>query len=662
MPVWQGASTGGIDLSGLGRQPGQLTPMPVPGFENEGTDDMRVGLSRREVATAANRPVPSTVAIKLVDYVPDLNRGFEEIYRMFIAHFASLTATPGPLTAFAEDKVRVLRRSTVEYGAVLNTSLHPDLIRDGLDLDRHFDRLWRRTALDPTLAAFVPHERMDLWNNDIPVFWASAAGRAVQDSVGEVVPVSLDSSALDAVLTKAGKLCEGDLARQLWLMQASVQAASTDLERGSPIASVLVADPPPDAVSPADRAVAHAVRLADRLGELAYISKSDISWIGPYLSAGTKWRLGRLGPDLCTGIGGIALFLATLASITEEGRHARWAELAANTVRAQLERGDLQGQGGMAGLGGALYVLTRLGCINSDDRLLDAAERLIEDVESAIKTDLILDIIGGAAGSIGGLLALYTVRPADRILHVLKICAERLVDQARPVGDGVGWLPATFTAGGLANLPLSGFAHGNAGVAWALIRTGYVLRDQRFISVARAGLRYERSLFDPQEQNWLDLRRDPGTPAAETPPKAFMTAWCHGAAGIGLSRLAMQAGFADDRLEDEIQTAVGTVWRNGFGANHSLCHGDLGNVDFLIQAQATDDQRNKALRRIVASVDQFGGIPGTPLGVETPGLLTGSAGIGYGLLRAARPNLVPSVLTLQAFPDRPVADDTVGLR
>ena len=33
--------------------------------------------------------------------------------------------------------------------------------------------------------------------------------------------------------------------------------------------------------------------------------------------------------------------------------------------------------------------------------------------------------------------------------------------------------------------------------------------------------------------------------------------------------------------------------------------------------------------------------------VETPGLLSGLAGIGFGLLRAARPELVPSVLALE---------------
>jgi lantibiotic modifying enzyme len=37
---------------------------------------------------------------------------------------------------------------------------------------------------------------------------------------------------------------------------------------------------------------------------------------------------------------------------------------------------------------------------------------------------------------------------------------------------------------------------------------------------------------------------------------------------------------------------------------------------------------------------------GVPAGVETPGLMLGLAGIGYGLLRLGLPNRIPSLLSL----------------
>jgi lantibiotic modifying enzyme len=50
------------------------------------------------------------------------------------------------------------------------------------------------------------------------------------------------------------------------------------------------------------------------------------------------------------------------------------------------------------------------------------------------------------------------------------------------------------------------------------------------------------------------------------------------------------------------------------------------------------------------SIDEHGWISGVPHGVETPGLLLGLAGTGYGLLRMAAPDRVPSVLTLDPWP------------
>jgi lantibiotic modifying enzyme len=49
---------------------------------------------------------------------------------------------------------------------------------------------------------------------------------------------------------------------------------------------------------------------------------------------------------------------------------------------------------------------------------------------------------------------------------------------------------------------------------------------------------------------------------------------------------------------------------------------------------------------LLASISQHGWVTGAPFGVETPGFMTGLAGIGYELLRLASPEQVPSVLSL----------------
>jgi lantibiotic modifying enzyme len=108
----------------------------------------------------------------------------------------------------------------------------------------------------------------------------------------------------------------------------------------------------------------------------------------------------------------------------------------------------------------------------------------------------------------------------------------------------------------------------------------------------------------------------------------------------------------DPATQEEIAAAVRTTSRSGFGHNHSLCHGDLGNLELLLHAsrlpggQRWRDDLERVTSRIVASIEADGWLCGNPLNVESPGLMTGLAGIGHGLLRLADPARVPSVLVL----------------
>lgn len=103
----------------------------------------------------------------------------------------------------------------------------------------------------------------------------------------------------------------------------------------------------------------------------------------------------------------------------------------------------------------------------------------------------------------------------------------------------------------------------------------------------------------------------------------------------------------------EIRTAVRATLAEGFGFNHSLCHGDLGNLELVREAgrvledEALEAEAKRIAGRVLAQIEQEGPRCGASIHTEIPGLLTGLAGIGYGLLRAARPDQVPSVLLLE---------------
>lgn len=105
-------------------------------------------------------------------------------------------------------------------------------------------------------------------------------------------------------------------------------------------------------------------------------------------------------------------------------------------------------------------------------------------------------------------------------------------------------------------------------------------------------------------------------------------------------------------MYEEVRVALRTTLAKGFGGNHSLCHGDLGNLDFAFRAvELFDDpdlivQLGELTTTVIDDILDNGWRCGNPMNVDSPGLMTGISGIGYGLLRLAEPRSVPCVLTL----------------
>ena len=491
----------------------------------------------------------------------------------------------------------------------------------------------------------IPAEREDLWQGDIPLFTTHARSRDLWSSAGGRIASFFDEPGLTLVRRRVQRLSETDLERQRWFIRASL----TTLAMGGEHALWASYSPTePKAMASRERLLAAAHTAGDRLDVLALRgdAHAEASWIGLTLVGEKHWLLVPTGLDLYDGVPGVALFLAYLGEITGEARHTSLARAALTTMRRQIVQNKtaITAVGGFDGWGGLIYVLTHLAALWSEPALLIEAEALVELLPVLIESDESLDIISGAAGGIGGLLSLYKCARSERVLDVAVQCGDRLIQQNRRQFEDQGWASKV----GPSQL-LAGFSHGAAGMAWALLELAAATGEARFRDSAREAIAYERSLFSSAAGNWPDLRE-----SAKVDGQArFSSAWCHGAPGIGLARLGSLAHLDDPEIRAEIDVALRTTLAQGFGSNHSLCHGDLGNLQLLLQAsQVLPDPQWKAQTRLIAStilesIHQHGWLCGVPLGVETPGLMTGLAGIGYGLLRLAEPERVPSVLTLE---------------
>jgi type 2 lantibiotic biosynthesis protein LanM len=619
LPMLVTSQEGAIDLSGLGGDPGSTAPFASASWDGGGTDTMRVVRKHLEFAGGRNRPAVEGAAADLASFTGTLIGGFNAAYQAIAEHREEL----GELAQrFARVQVRIVLRATQTYATLLNEGTHPDLLRDGLNRDRHYSYLWAASAGDPSFCQVVPYELADLWAGDVPIFATEPGSRDLWTSQGERLPGFFHRSGLERVRAKLAGLGEADRERQVWIIEAALATRPGTLTQPR--------DETPEA--PTVSLVEAATRIGDRLTELSIERDGRISWLGLEMATETTWRVGPLRWDLYSGAPGVALFLRYLATITGDqsyldlARRALWPLPALfqnfEGVPAESLRNMAQLRG-FAGLPGLAYALTHLGEPELADRAISLIGQLTEGDESH-------DILNGSAGTIGAMLAVHEHTGGAEPLRIAAACGEHLLANARPAGAGLTWpsMPG-------ASQPLTGFSHGAAGIGWALIRLGRATGAGRFTDAGLAAFAYEHELYRPQWANWPDFRG--GGLASE-----HMFAWCHGAPGIGLARVALGPELSDGFAVDLGRAVTGTL-ENGFGQNHSLCHGDLGSAELLSLAGHAEAALRAGAR--VASATQWR--CGTPNHVPTPGLMTGLAGIGLGLLRLAEPRRVPSVLLLE---------------
>jgi type 2 lantibiotic biosynthesis protein LanM len=646
--VWLDEAFEGIDISGIGATDGQLSPIAVLRWEGTGTDQMRFERQRIRMSAEKHRPRVADLEIDTLDYLDDILDGFTRMYRLLLEHRGELLADTGPLAPFADDEIRVILRSTQTYGRLLQESFHPDVLRDALDRDRLLDRLWGVVEQQPYLAKVIPAERADLWRGDIPMFTTRPGSCDLWTGAGATIGQFFAQSGLALVRQQIGRLGEKDLAQQRWFIRASF---STVAMKDAHWVGQLAAPASRPAPATPQHLLAAARRVGDRLDTLAVRGESDAGWIGVSLVRETYWTLTPLGLDLYNGVPGVVLFLAYLGKVTGSAHYTALARAALANMRGQIEahRSYFRPIGGFCGWGGVIYTLAHLSALWDAPELLDEAMALVALLPPLIEQDGTFDIINGSAGCIGGLLSLYRLRPAAAVLDAAVQCGDHLLASAQRMEHGLGWKPHAD-----AGQPLLGFSHGAAGIAWALLQVAALTGECRFLHGALDALAYERSHFSPEFDNWPDLREPEELGAAGEGEQArFMTAWCHGAPGIGLARLSMLPHVDTAACCSEIEAAVRSTLATGFGHNFSLCHGDLGNLEFLFEAsqklglRGLAEQVERRAAILLASIEDRGWICGVPLGVETPGLMTGLAGIGYGLLRLAAPARVPSVAILE---------------
>jgi class II lanthipeptide synthase len=401
-----------------------------------------------------------------------------------------------------------------------------------------------------------------------------------------------------------------------------------------------------------DRALDVAGGIGRRLTETAVWHERRCNWVGvrPGWNSRAPVRA-SLGPDLYAGSSGVALFLAELCRATGE-THVRRTTLGAIEQALSSVGNEGSADGLYRGRIGVAVAAARVGTLLQEQSLLERAAAILAQSRPPDTADDGFDLLSGRAGGIIGHLIMYAILGdrghVDKALMLAdQLCNTNMHDDC--------WSPPSADK----SSPLTGFAHGSAGVGYALMALFGATGASRHRHAADIAFAYERSVFDEAKLNWPDFRkqRTGGNPHGAS---TLATEWCHGAAGIALSRLHAYHLVGDQTCLAEALAGITTTrhvvtarLRNHSG-NYCLCHGLAGNAEVLLHAHeilGSSSTQDLAIANHVAEdgMARFAGNQLWPCGVRggmSYDLMTGLAGIGHFYLRLYD-RTVPSAVLLR---------------
>ncbi|WP_164992315.1 type 2 lanthipeptide synthetase LanM family protein [Streptomyces sp. L2] len=655
LPWLLSTDAGDVDVSAFGGGGPDAAALSVRDWAGLGTDTLRLVRRPAPAPGGANRPTLHGRTVEPLDHGDSLRAGFALGYRAVLAGAEELTGADGVLARFAGQPTRVVMRPSHVYATMLAESVAPEHLASREAHVAAFAGLTAETGL-PHLRELEPYERADLLGGDLPLFTGRTDGRLLTTSRGEPLPFTPAASGLEAAHAKIARMSPSDLAQQDWVIAATLatkgdrecrrlttlakdnfpRGAGQDIMRLRRAGATSHDGAAATRHTPAQDALVLARQLAEGLLTRAEHNATRTNWIGlETLDDGASWTVAQLGGGLADGYTGTALFLAQLGALTGVERYSAVAAHAARALPdlvGALARYPVLAQGvgpgGYFGLGGICYGLVRLAGLLDDDALRAALRPALAALAAAADApDQDLGVGNGLAGGLAALHAVHTETGDPEAARLADKFAARLAE-AVDAGQGDGE---------------PGFLSGAAGVRWALgLREGGGIRPGGGRGASRAGAGTPSAAFtrpggDPDE--W----------AADGGGSGEL-GWCRGRAG---AVLALGGEAAGTPLAHRF---LGAVADRPPLADQSLCHGELGVVEALIELEQSGRPGARRLRlatggRLIEAVERDGARCATPDHVATPGLLYGTAGIGYGLLRLYDPGEVPSVLLLR--PGRP---------
>ncbi len=607
------------NVGGLGLSGDTKASYKLPVVIHPGTSQMRIDYEYLPVKSGKNLPMLNGQRLGCLDYISHVLRGFQSAYEYLLKNKGMFQTL---LKTYLPKQSRYLRRNTQQYMMYQNLAGFPDFLRQA---DSRY-LLFMRLKRDDKEKAYcqnmiLNYERTSIFHMQIPVFYAK--NHALYMGDGTWIDNYFELSADELLIKRLEKLGLKDMQFQIKVIQTSFlnMASPGRVCSKDTVSGTLLLTPE---------------YAADWIINDCIDCDGQLNWVGLHCNAFGKAYLAPVDRYLYSGLSGIAIFMTAMAIEYGDEKYVEISQrlceqLFRYTDALACEGADMSCQWGLftgeasivltycilyqmteqiTGLNGHMY--NRLESLNCS-KFWTYAQKHCDVVLDHMDNVNDADLLDGKAGVLISLLRVYEISGEDKYIQGATYLAGLLEKNAVSMSVGIGWLCKGQSR------PLAGMAHGNSGIALAFARLYSFTKKKHYLDIIRQSIRYEDSLYVECYGNWMDMRniREDGVYGKDT------VAWCHGAGGIMAARMAI---FMDTGVEFDktiLEKAVEKV-RKVEDEKMCLCHGKEG-LQLLLQYMGSDfkfSERDNALRVDDLSVEDY----------LSPGLMTGLAGIGYGLL------------------------------
>ncbi len=620
------------DLSGIAGAGGQHSNnIKTFQIENYGQDNMYLA-EKAAVSEGKNNVVRfQDVIIDPLSYSEAIQQGFMDGYRLLMNNREELLSINGPIHSFSEDRARHVLRPTHVYEKFLDTSTQPKYLEDGAIREMLFDYLWSLSEHSKKSIEFIQSEIDDLLIQDVPYFTFVIGGKALYDSSDKTILNFYEKTSMELVHERIHRFSEEDLAKQLRYIKLSLSTLVENIWEKKPI------DPTAIITRKIGKDLdikVESKQIADSLINISTIDNDneEMFWISTNIDGDQKVSLSPLHYGLYDGVMGIAIYFAQMGEYFGESDYTNNAKNVLNAIKKEkafILQHDYT-TSAYHGIGSLIYGFSYLGQLWKDKALIEESLSFLPYVEKKFHEESSIDFIGGHAGLLKILANLYEIKHDLHLKELIKKISKHLIKNTSNVIESKRGL-------------LTGFAHGLTGIAFSLSKAYKITKDEEIKAFIIKLLITEDEYFSKEDKNWIDLRDE----KHEVGP----VYWCHGAAGILLGRTSIKKNIPSIEVDLKIEPALQTVLQNSIFSTHSLCHGELGNIDILIDYLSTHSVSDSEKEQIESRIHEIRmernskWLTGLHKDIEVLGLLVGISGIGYSLLRVSD-SQIPSVLSL----------------